>query len=126
MPSSFYEGKKIDRLNEIKGWMPRIDKIKEVVGDATVVAETYQYGAKISFYLGRMIPVKHFQGRSSHYSLLNLTKNIDLDEEIYYITPRKTKDAVRIETGYKDPVFIYKTTLRKLEEEYGKPNEKII
>jgi 4-amino-4-deoxy-L-arabinose transferase-like glycosyltransferase len=126
MPSSFYEGKSIDRLNEIKGWTARINKIKETIGDTTVVAETYQYGAKISFYLERIIPVKHFQGRSSHYSLLNLTKKIDLDEEIYYITPRKTKDAVRIETGYKDPVYIYKTTLRRLEEKYGKPNEEII
>jgi hypothetical protein len=126
LPSSVYEGKKINRLNEIKGWTPRIEKIQSIIGDSPVVAETYQYGAKLSFHLRKIIPVKHFKGRNSHYSLLNLTKNIDLDEEIYYITPRKTEDAVRIETGYKDPVYIYKTTLRKLEEKYGKPNEEII
>lgn len=126
LPSGFYEGKNIGRLNEIKGWSPRIERIKEVIGENIVVAETYQYGAKISFHLGKLIPVEHFRGRSSHYSLLNLTKNIGLDEEIYYITPRKTKDAVKIETGYKDPIYIYKTTLRKLEEKYGKPSKEII
>ncbi len=119
LPSSFYEGQNIGRLNEIKNWEKRIEMFRDIVGDSTVVSETYQYGAKFSFELKKIIPVKHFRGRDSHYSLLNLTKNINKDEPIYYLTPNKQKNAVIIETDYKDPIFIIKTTLRELEEKHN-------
>lgn len=120
LPSNFYEDKDIGRLNEIKGWDKRIEQLESIVGNGIMVAETYQYGAKVSFHLGRLIPVKHFRGRDSQYSLLNLTKSIDKNQEIFYLTPRKIENAVKIETGYKDPLYVLKTTLLELENEYGK------
>lgn len=119
LPSSFYADKDIGRLNEIKGWDVRIEKLKEIVGNKKIVAETYQYGAKVSFHLKKMIPVRHFKGRDSHYRILNLTESLDKNEEIFYLTPRKVEGAVRIETGYKDPLYVLKTTLSELEAEYG-------
>lgn len=120
LPDSFYDGKKIGRLNEIKGWNKRISEIKEKTKGLPVVSETYQFGAKLSFELKEIIPVEHFRGRESHYSLLNLTRGMDRDGEIYYLTPRKQKNGVRIDTGYKDPIYIIKTTLNKLGEKHKK------
>jgi hypothetical protein len=116
LPDSFYTGKEIGRLNEVKMWKQRVNKIKEVTADLPLVSETYQYGSKLSFELGKIIPVKHFRGRKSHYMLLGLTEDMDRTQPIYYITPRKQKNGVKIETGYKDPIYIIKTTLEQLSK----------
>ena len=120
LPETMYQEDKIGRLNEIKFWNKRIESIKEQTKDFPLVAETYQYGAKVSFEMRKIIPVRHFRGRDSHYSLLNLTKNIDKNETIFYMTPRKVENAIKIETGYKDPIYIIKTTLKELEEKHPK------
>jgi hypothetical protein len=120
LPETMYQEDKIGRLNEIKFWNKRIESIKEQTKDFPLVAETYQYGAKVSFEMRKIIPVRHFRGRDSHYSLLNLTKDIDENQTIFYMTPRKVENAIKIETGYKDPIYIIKTTLKELEEKHPK------
>jgi 4-amino-4-deoxy-L-arabinose transferase-like glycosyltransferase len=120
LPDSFYKGKEIGRLNEVKHWDERIKTLSSHTKGLPIVSETYQYGAKISFELKKLIPVEHFRGRDSHYRLLNLTKGMDRDQPIYYLTPRKQKNGVRIETGYKDPIYIIKTTLNKLNKKHRK------
>jgi hypothetical protein len=120
LPDSLYEGKSIGRLNEIKFWDSRIEKIKSLTSDLPIVSETYQYGAKLSFEMKKIIPVEHFRGRSSHYQLLNLTDKLDRHQPIYYLTPRKQENGARIETGYKDPIYIIKTTLDKLSKKHRK------
>jgi Ca2+/Na+ antiporter len=120
LPDSFYRGKSIGRLNEIKLWDDRVEKLRSYTSDLPVVSETYQYGAKLSFEMKKIIPVEHFRGRSSHYELLGLTDKMDRSQPIYYLTPRKQENGARIETGYKDPIYIIKTTLDKLSKKHRK------
>jgi 4-amino-4-deoxy-L-arabinose transferase-like glycosyltransferase len=120
LPESAYQEDKIGRLNEIKFWSKRIEIIKKHTKNFPLVAETYQYGAKVSFEMRKIIPVRHFRGRDSHYSMLNLTKELDENETIFYMTPRRVENAIKVETGYKDPIYIIKTTLKELKEKNPK------
>lgn len=125
-PSSFYEGKEIGRLNEVKGWDKRITKIKKIVGDKKIISDTYQVAAKLSFYMGKYIPALHITSRDSHYNLLKeKLKDIKLDEEIYFLSPKIKEDSIKIETGYKDPIYVYKTTIKNLIKRYNIPLEKL-
>lgn len=120
LPSSFYDGKKIDRLNEVKGWKKRIEEIKSIVGNKPLISDTYQIAAKLSFYLKRHIPALHITSRDSHYNLLKSEiSNININEEIYFLSPKLKEDSIRIETGYKDPIYLHKTTLNKLLKRYN-------
>ncbi len=118
LPDSFYKEEQIGRLNEIKFWKKRIERIEAVTKGYPLVAETYQYGAKVSFEMKKIIPVRHFRGRDSHYSILNLTEDMNKTEPIFYMTPKKQVNAIKIETGYKDPIYIIETTLEELEQRY--------
>lgn len=127
LPDSYYEGKKISRLNEVKGWEQRVDKLSKVVSDKIVIADNYQIAAKLSFYMNKIIPALHLTSRDSHYNLLKeQIKDIDLDEEVFFLSPKIKVDSVKVETGYKDPIYIHKTTLRKLLERYGLEREYLL
>ena len=92
-----------------------------------IVADNYQIGAKLSFYSDVMIPVTHIHGRQSHYTLLNLQKEIARDEEICFISAQKTTEAFKIDTNYHQAMYVFsKTTLDKIATRYGTTYEKII
>ena len=126
LPSSFYEKKEVDRLNEVKGWEKRIEKIKETVGDKIIISDTYQVAAKVSFYLNKYIPALHLTSRDSHYNLLKSElKDIDLHEDIFFLSPKIKENSIKIETGYKDPIYIHKTSLSDLLKRYGLTKEEL-
>lgn len=120
LPDSFWEGKDINRLNEVKGWEDRVKQISNVVGNSAVIADNYQIAAKLSFYMNRIIPALHLTSRESHYNLLkSQLRLIGLDEEVFFLSPKIKEDSIRVETGYKDPIYVHKTTINKLLERYG-------
>ena len=119
IPNSFYENKDIGRLNEVKGWEKRILEIKKETKKTRLVSDTYQVAAKLSFYLKAMIPAVHLMSRHSHYSLLKEPLNsYERDEVIIFLAPKNLGSAIRVETGYKDPIYMYKTTLGELAERF--------
>lgn len=119
---------KESRLNEIAFWKTRrIGEINDVCGQTKIVGDNYQISSKLAFYNQAIFPALHFGSRNSHYSILNLEKNIGENEEICYLTSKNLEGSVRIETNFKDPVFILpKTSLKKLGERYGMKYEEII
>jgi len=126
LPSDYFPEKTADRLNEIKGWKSRIIKIENIVGEEKIISDSYQIAAKLSFYMERKIPAIHLGSRDSQYSILNLEKTFTSYESFYYLTSKKLDGAMKIETGYKDPIYIIKTTLAKLAKRYGTTYEEII
>lgn len=117
-----------NRLNEIVLWKNiRIPKILETCKNTKIVGDNYQITSKIAFYTGKKeIPALHLGSRESQYSILNLQKEFSENEEICYLTSKNLKGAVRIESNYKDPVYIIeKTTLNDLATQYGMTYEEI-
>ena len=120
LPYSFYEERSIDRLNEVKGWDKRIDSIKAIVGDDFLISDTYQIAAKLSFYMKKFVPGLHLTSRDSHYNLVkDWLKDFDLDRKVFFLSPKLKENSVRIETGYKDPIYVHPTTIRKLVKRYN-------
>lgn len=118
-----------NRINEIIGWREkRIPKIKSLCKDEKIVADAYQIAAKLSFYLNENIPALHINSRESQYSLWKFQERIEPDELICYLTSNKNKaGAIRVESNYKDPVYVVRsTTLNKQALEHGMTYEKII
>lgn len=100
--------KKIDRLNEIHGWEDRFSEFYKQPMLKNVVFDNYQYGARFSYYKDFIYPVKHLRSRESHYSILNLTNKYGIKEtdEITFVGTKNTFESYRIETNYKDPIYI--------------------
>lgn len=120
LPHSFYEGKKIDRLNEVKGWQKRIKSIEQETKGYKLISDTYQIASKLSFYSKDFVPAIHFTSRPSHFSYLtSKIKEIKLDEPLYFLTPKKIERAIMVDTGYKDPIYIHLTTLNELLKRYN-------
>ncbi len=126
LPTDYFPEKEADRLNEIKGWKKRIAKIEEAAGTDTIVGDSFQITAKLSFYTKRKIPALHLGSRSSQYSILNLEKSILPDQPIAYLTSHPLEGSLKIETGYKHPIYLIHTTLNKLAARYGTTYEEII
>jgi 4-amino-4-deoxy-L-arabinose transferase-like glycosyltransferase len=118
-----------NRINEIVGWRDgRINEIKKICSNNKIVADTYQIAAKVSFYTGQLIPALHINSRESQYSLWKFQDNINENQTICYLTSNKNKPgALRVETNYKDPVYIVKeTTLGEQAKAHGLSYEEII
>jgi 4-amino-4-deoxy-L-arabinose transferase-like glycosyltransferase len=129
LPSVVASMDKENRLNEIVGWKnERITSIAHICKNKTIVGDNYQISSKLAFYLGKPeIPALHLGSRESQYSLLKLQNQIAPDTEICYLTSKPLKGTFKVETNYKDPVYIIQsTTLKKLAEFYGITYEKII
>jgi len=128
MVTQFKSDEKYGRLNEILGWKEGItDSIKDKCSGYKIVGDNYQITSKFSFYTKKIIPALHLGSRDSHFSILNLEKEIKANEEICYLTSKNLTNAVKIDTNYKDPIFILvPTTLEKLAERYGTTYEEII
>ena len=101
---------KDNRLNEIYGWKNiRIPEINKLCEGLTIIGDNYQVTSKVAFYnIKPEIPALHFGSRESHYSLLQLESGIPLDASICYLTSKNLENSVKIETGYKDPVYVLK------------------
>jgi hypothetical protein len=118
---------KLDRLNEVKGWNERVEEILKYAGEGDIIADSYQVAAKLSFHLKRHIHAIHINSRESQYSLLkNRLLNIKPEQEITYITNQKFENALKIETGYKDPIYLIKTSLGQIAKDNGLTYEEII
>lgn len=111
-----------NRLHEISFWKnERIPIIQEICEDRPIVADTYQIAAKLSFYLDQKIPALHYGSRSSQYTLLGLSDDIDPEGKICFLSSVPRQVSVRIETMYKDPIYVVKeTSLSELKAIYGK------
>ncbi|MDP7322008.1 MAG: glycosyltransferase family 39 protein [Bacteriovoracaceae bacterium] len=117
-----------NRLNEVVDWKEKkIPAIVELCKDRIVVGDNYQVTAKLAFYLNKSsIPALHLGSRESHYSILNFQRKIPKDKEICYLTSKKLEDTIKIETGYKDPVYVLPTTtLEALAQKYEISYEEI-
>jgi 4-amino-4-deoxy-L-arabinose transferase-like glycosyltransferase len=129
---NYFKGKfklKENRINEILGWKNgRIEEINKSCAGNTIVADTYQIAAKLSFYLKKQIPALHIKSRESQYSLWKFQQEIGPNEKICYLTSNKNKkNAIRIETNYKDPVYlVQETTLSEQAKAHGLTYEKVI
>lgn len=98
---------KDNRLNEIYHWDKKIKEVQEICQNKFIVGDNYQVTAKIAFYLNDpKIPALHFGSRESQYSLLHLEKNLMPDDEICYLTSKNILNAIKVETNYKDPVYV--------------------
>ncbi len=116
------------RLNELVGWKDRIiPTVLKACGTRKIVGDSYQVSSKISFYTSKMLPAIHLGSRDSQYGLLNLESSIGPNEEICYLTSKKLPEAIKIDTFYKDPVYVLeKTTLNELANRYNTSYEEII
>ena len=96
-----------NRLNEIVDWKTeRIVMIEKLCGERRIVGDNYQISSKLSFYTGQKIAALHKKSRESHFSLLNLEKNIPDSEAVCYLTSALRYKSIRIETFFKDPVYV--------------------
>lgn len=125
---SVYEYDYENRFNELAGWKSwRIPLIRKICGDLKVVADNYQYASKVGFYLGRPLPALHLGSRNSHFGLINLEQAIAPDEPICYLTTKKLKNTIKIDTYFKDPIYILTpTSLNFLVKRYNTTYEEII
>ena len=119
LPANSNIMKKIPRLSEVKRWKLINSEIKSISSGYKVVAEKYQYAAKYSFSENRLIPALHFDGRKSQFSILNLQQSINPNEEVFYMGTKKSKDAIIIDVGYKQPIYMKKYKFKDLRNEYG-------
>lgn len=127
-PEAFVSKGTENRLNEIYGWKMRVQKIINYCGPNKIVGDNYQISARMAFHLNRPeIASLHYGSRESHYSILKLQGRIHEDEKICYLTSKNILDARKVESGYKDPVYVINNiTLKKLKDIYGAIDEKII
>ncbi|MBT4790696.1 MAG: hypothetical protein HON90_03930 [Halobacteriovoraceae bacterium] len=110
-----------NRLNEIWGWKEeRIGKINQLCGSLDIVGDNYQVTSKMAFYnRNPKISALHLGSRESQYSILKLQKMIKANKKICYLTSKNLSGSARVETNYKDPVFVLQTTLGDLATRYG-------
>lgn len=129
LPQLIGEEGEESRLNEIVGWKKnRINLIKNKCEGKVIVGDNYQVTSKLAFYLNRpYIPALHLGSRESQYSLLKLQRDIKPNQEICYLTSKPLEGTFKVDTNYKDAVYIVEsTTLEKLAKIYGTTYEKII
>jgi len=115
--------KTVNRLNEIHGWDERFMEYENIDKNSNIVFDNYQYGSIFSYHYDKVYPVLHLRSRESHYSLLNLTKkyNIIDDEIITFVGTKKVFDSYKIETNYKDPVYVdTDVTINEIKDKYLK------
>lgn len=113
----------IDRLNEIHGWESRMKEFKSLKLNQTIVFDNYQYGALFSYYFNEIYPVEHIRSRESHYTILNLVQkyNILETDSITFVGTKNVFNSYKIETGYKDPVYVeLNTSLKEIKDRYKK------
>ena len=118
-----------NRLNEILNWKTvRIPRMVQICEGRRIVGDNYQVTSKIAFYLNQPnIPALHLGSRESQYSLLKLQQEISGNERICYLTSKRIKTAVRVETNFKDPIYILNnTSLNELAKRYGLTYEEVI
>lgn len=117
-----------NRINEIVGWKTkRVPLVKKFCSELPIVADNYQFAAKISFYAGREVPALHLNSRKSQFSLLNLEKDLGATQKICFISTKNLGGAVKINTFYKDPLYILTPTdLNFLARRYNTSYEEII
>lgn len=97
----------VNRLFEVSGWKDDIiPTVKEICGENTWVADTYQHAAKFSFYIGKKVPALHYGSRTSQYELLALDKNLADETAVCYITTKKFLNSEEIETGLPDNLHV--------------------
>jgi 4-amino-4-deoxy-L-arabinose transferase-like glycosyltransferase len=119
---------KDNRINEIVRW--KSNKIPQILKECEgrmIVGDNFQITSKVAFYTKKRIPALHLNSRESHYTILNLQKNIGPNQEICFLSSKARLPSVKIESYYKDPVFVAKkTTLRELAKVNGTTYEEII
>ena len=117
-----------NRFNEISKWKnERIPEIIEQCGDLPIVAENYQYAAKVSFYTDQTVPGLHLKSRTSQFGLWNFEKTLKPSESVCLLTTKKIKGAYKIETYFKDPIYVVRpTSLRSLAKMYNTTYQEII
>lgn len=115
--------KSIDRLNEIHGWESRMKEFESLDLNQAIVFDNYQYGALFSYYFNELYPVEHIRSRESHYTILNLVEKYNILETdlITFVGTKNVFDSYKIETGYKDPVYVeLNTNLKEIKDRYKK------
>ena len=119
---------KDNRVNEIVRWKSsKIPQILAECEDRMIVGDNFQITSKVSFYTKRKIAALHLNSRESQYSILNLQKDIDPNQEICFLSSKEKLPSVKIESYYKDPVYVAKrTTLTELAKVNGTTYEEII
>lgn len=126
-PSTFFDLSQENRINEIVGWKNK--KIPQIMNECqglTLIADSYQIASKLSFYLDLKIPAMHFGSRDSQYNYLNYKMKVKPSELVCYLTSKKLKGSVKIESGYKDPVYILKDVkLSRIFEKYKVSYEEV-
>ncbi len=117
-----------NRLNEIARWKnERVPEILKICNGQKMVAENYQYAAKVSFYTDQTIPGLHLDSRTSQFGIWNFEKNINPEEPVCLLTTKNISGAYRIETFFKDPVFVIpSTSLSNIAKMYNTTYEEIV
>lgn len=117
-----------NRFNEISKWKnDRIPKILDLCENLPIIAENYQYAAKVSFYTDQTVPGLHLKSRTSQFGLWNFEKSLKPTEKVCLLTTKKIKGASKIETYFKDPVYVLvPTTLESLAKRYKTTYQEII
>lgn len=117
-----------NRLNELIDWKEKkIPAVLAACAGKTIVADNYQVASKLAFYTQLTIPAIHLDSRESQYSILKLQRSIAPDERICFLTSEDYMSSVKIETYYKDPIFVVQdTSLQELGKYHGVSYEEII
>lgn len=106
LPSYEHGSYPIERMGEVKGWQDKADDIISASSGHPLYAETYQIASKLSFYGEDFVRALSLRSRESQFSLLKVRSKIQKDDKISFVGPKRTKDAIEIETGYKGPVYV--------------------
>lgn len=118
-----------NRLNEIVGWKgKRLNQLDDICEGLKLVGDNYQVTSKVAFYKNDPnIPSLHIGSRFSQYTLLKLHKDLNLDEKFCYFTSKNLPNSMRIETLYKDPVYVVKgISLNELKNMFRKNYEEAL
>lgn len=85
------------RLKEFHGWESWAQEVKNVCGDESILANSYQIASKLSFYLGHEISALNLQSRKNQFDYWQFEKNLPT-KQVCYVTDKKQFDGIEGES----------------------------
>lgn len=107
---------KIKRLTEFHGWKEWAAKVEDLCDGQPILANTYQFASKLSFYLNKEIGSLNYKSRKNQFDYWQFEKKIPTDK-VCYLTDKKEFKGLKIETPDRKTLHIIKN--QSIEELWG-------